>query len=288
MWVLFAGLSAVFAGATAILSKCGVKSTDSTAATAVRTSVVFVFAWLMAFIVGSVGSIVSISLKTAVFLALSGLATGASWLCYYKALQRGDVNKVVPIDKSSTVLVFILSLIFFEEKLTPFNGVGMTLTASGIFLMIEKKDAAKGSGRGWIVYAALSAVFAALTAILGKVGISGVESNLGTAIRTSVVLVVAWIMTAATGKTSALKSVPRKEWLFLILSGLATGASWLCYYKALQSGITSVVVAIDKCSVFITVAFSFIFLKERLSVKASIGLALMLLGTALMIVEIFV
>lgn len=300
MWVVFAGLSALFGGITAILSKCGIKKTDSTVATAIRTVVVFMFAWIMVAIVGSVPIVSTLSPKTIIFLVLSGLATGASWLCYYKALQKGNVNKVVPIDKSSTVLTFILALIFFDEALTWFKAFGMLLTAVGIFLMIEKKDikfenvevesgetAHKKHNFGWLVYAVLSAVFASATAILGKIGIDGVESNLGTALRTSVVLVFAWIMVFATGKTKTIKNINRKELIFILLSGLATGVSWLCYYKALQDGTVSVVVSVDKLSILITIAFSFILFKEKLSPKALKGLIIMILGTALMIVDNF-
>lgn len=284
MWIAFAFLSAAFAGVTSILAKCGIKKTDSNVATAIRTVVVLLFSWLMVFIVGSQNTITEIDTKTLVFLILSGLATGASWLCYFKALQLGDINKVVPIDKSSTIFTFILAAIFFSE-FTRVGAVGIALIAVGTFLMIEKKDVARKekSGKGWFLYALGSAVFASLTAILGKIGISGVESNLGTAIRTGVVLVMAWVMVFVTGKQKEIHKIEKKELGFICLSGLATGCSWLCYYKALQDGLASVVVPIDKLSILITVAFSFFVFKEKLSKKAALGLLLIVVGTLVMI-----
>ena len=282
MWVLFAFGSSVFAGLTSILAKCGIKKTDSNVATAVRTIVVLVFSWIMVFIVGSQGTLGSLSGRTLLFLGLSGLATGASWLCYYRALQIGDVNKVVPVDKSSTVLTIILAAIFLGEGLTPLKGLCAAVIGAGTYMMIEKKRETGGAARkgaGWFVYAALSAVFASLTAILGKIGITGVESNLGTALRTGVVLVMAWVVVFVTGKQKEVGSIPKKELGFVLLSGLATGASWLCYYKALQDGEASVVVPIDKLSILITVAFSYFVFKEKLTVKSGLGLALITAGT---------
>lgn len=230
MWIIFAFASAFFAGVTSILAKCGIRKTDSTVATAIRTIVVLAFSWLMVFVVGAQGQLRTLDGKTLLFLILSGLATGASWLCYFKALQLGDINKVVPIDKSSTILTILLALFFLHESVSPARAAGLLLLALGTFLMIEKKDAVakKGKGSSWFFYAVGSAVFASLTSILGKLGISGVESNLGTAIRTGVVLVMAWIMVFATGKQHALRRIPKKELRFICLSGLATGGSWLC------------------------------------------------------------
>ena len=284
MWILFAFGSALFAGLTAILAKCGIRKTDSTVATAIRTIVVLAFSWLMVFVVGSQGTISEISGKTLLFLVLSGLATGASWLCYFKALQLGDVNKVVPIDKSSTVLTILLAAILLREGVSLAKGIGVVLIAAGTFLMIEKKQSSGGSKSGaWLWYALGSAVFASLTAILGKVGISGVESNLGTAIRTGVVLVMSWVMVFVTGKQGELKAVPKNELGFICLSGLATGGSWLCYYKALQDGPASVVVPIDKLSILVTVAFSYIVFHEKLTKKSGLGLVLIVGGTLLML-----
>ncbi len=287
MWIAFAFLSALLAGVTSILAKCGIKKTDSNVATAIRTVVVLLFSWAMVFIVGSQSTITSIDSKTVVFLVLSGLATGASWLCYFRALQIGDINKVVPIDKSSTVLTFILAAILFSE-FTWLGAAGITLIAVGTFLMIEKKDLAtpKQKGGGWFLYAIGAAVFAALTAILGKIGIFGVESNLGTAIRTGVVLVMAWVMVFVTGKQKEIKKTEKKELGFICLSGLATGGSWLCYYKALQDGLVGVVVPIDKLSILVTVAFSFFVFKEKLTKKSTVGLLLIVLGTLTMIIKI--
>lgn len=274
-------MSAVFAGLTSILAKCGIRKTDSDVATAIRTFVVLIFSWVMVFVVGSADGIFEISAKSLLFLVLSGIATGASWICYFKALAIGDVNKVVPIDKSSTVLTVLLAIVIFGE--TANLGVklsGTVLLAVGIFLMIEKKKSdGNEQGKLWMVYAVLSAVFAALTSILAKVGISGVESNLGTAIRTAVVLIMAWIVVLAQGKQKQLSILDKKELLFIGLSGIATGASWLCYYYAIQNGIVSVVVPIDKMSIIISVAFSYIVFGEKLSKKAALGLALMVAGT---------
>ena len=285
MWILFAFGSALFAGLTSILAKCGIRKTDSTVATAIRTIVVLLFSWLMVFVVGSQGTIRDISGKTLLFLALSGLATGASWLCYFRALQLGDVNKVVPIDKSSTVLTILLAAIFLQEGVSLPKGIGIVLIAAGTFLMIEKKESSgETKSAAWLWYALGSAVFASLTAILGKVGISGVESNLGTAIRTGVVLVMSWVMVFVTGKQEELKSIPRNELGFICLSGLATGGSWLCYYKALQDGPASVVVPIDKLSILVTVLFSYLVFHEKLTAKSGLGLAGIVAGTLLMLV----
>ena len=288
MWIMFAFGSALFAGLTSILAKCGIKKTDSTAATAIRTIAVLAFSWLMVFIVGSQSEITSISLISWVFLILSGIATGASWLCYFKALSLGDINKVVPIDKSSTVLTIILALIFFGEEITPIKLAAIVLVAVGTFLMIQKRETKassgeKGKSAGWLIYALLSAVFASLTSILGKIGIDNVESNLGTAIRTAVVLLMAWMMVFITNKQSSVKQVDKKELCFILVSGVATGASWLCYYKALQDGPASVVVPIDKLSILVTVAFSYIVFKEKLSVKSLVGLIMIVVGTLMMI-----
>lgn len=287
MWIVFAFGSALFAGLTSILAKCGIKKTDSTVATAIRTIVVLFFSWLMVFIVGSEGEIGSITPHTLIFLVLSGLATGASWLCYFKALQLGDINKVVPIDKSSTVLTILLAAILLGEGITLYSGIGVALIAVGTFLMIEKKDVKSDipKNKRWIIYALGSAVFASLTAILGKIGISDVESNLGTAIRTGVVLVMSWIMVFITDKQNKIKVISKKELGFICLSGLATGGSWLCYYKALHDGPASVVVPIDKLSILVTILFSYIVFREKLSKKTAFGLVLTVGGTLLMLVK---
>lgn len=286
MWLLFAAGSAFFAGITAILAKCGIRNTDSTVATAVRTIVVLIMSMMMVLIVGSAGTIAGISGKTWLFLTLSGLATGASWLCYFRALQVGDVNKVVPVDKSSTVLAMLLALIFLHEEISLPRLIGLVAVACGIFLMIEKKESGtRAHGKGWLLFAVLSAVFAALTSILGKIGIDGVESNLGTAIRTAVVLVMAWVMVFVSGKAGEVRKIPRRELLFICLSGLATGASWLCYYKALQDGPASVVVPVDKLSILVSVLFSRAVFHEKLPKRAIIGLALLTAGTVIMAVN---
>ena len=287
MWVLFAFGSALFAGLTAVLAKCGIKKTDSDIATAIRTGVVLVFSWLMVFIAGSAGNITALSAETWLFLVLSGLATGASWLCYFRALQTGDVNKVVPIDKSSTVLTIILAFIFLGEKVTLLKAAAVVLIGAGTVLMIEKKDVSetKPGKKGWFIYAVLSAVFAAMTSILGKIGIDGVESNLGTAIRTAVVLVMAWLIVFLKGKKRQLSNIPKSELGFICLSGLATGGSWLCYYRALQDGLASVVVPIDKLSILVSVGFSAVVFKERLSKKSAAGLLLIVAGTLMILIK---
>lgn len=285
MWLIFAIGSAFFAGITAILAKCGIKQTDSTVATAVRTVVVLLMSIMMVLIAGSAGTITQVSGKTWLFLVLSGLATGGSWLCYFKALQIGNVNKVVPVDKSSTVLAMLLALIFLHEEISLTKCIGIVAVSAGIFLMIEKKQASEERhGAGWLPFAVMSAVFAALTSILGKIGIDGVESNLGTSIRTAVVLVMAWLMVIVTRKTHEVRKIPPKEFLFICLSGLATGASWLCYYKALQDGPASVVVPVDKLSILVTVLFSWVVFHEKLSVRSLIGLVVLTAGTLIMLI----
>ena len=280
MWVLFAFLSAFFAGMTSILAKCGIKKTDSNVATFIRTLVVLPLSLLMAVIVNPNFSLGAVSTKTLVFLVLSGLSTGASWLCYFRALSKGDINKVVPIDKSSTVLTIILAVVFLGERVTVYKTLGVVFIAIGTLLMIEKKDTEKKSeGEGWLIYALLSAFFASLTTILGKIGIEGVESNLGTAIRTAVVIVMSFIMVAFTGKTGEIKKIDKKELGFILLS-----ASWLCYYKALQDGEAGIVVPIDKLSILVTIAFSYIVFKERLSKKAMLGLVMIVFGTLVLLV----
>lgn len=284
MWLTAAVFSAVFAALTAILAKCGIRKTDSDVATAIRTAVVLVFSWIMVFISGSAGSISQLSAKSLIFLTLSGIATGASWICYFKALSLGDVNKVVPIDKSSTVLTVLLAIICFgETEHLAVKLIGTALLGVGTLLMVEKKQIENSaSGKGYLLYAVGSAVFAAATSILAKVGISGVESNLATAIRTAVVLVMAWLTVIIKGKLPQLKTLDKKELGFIALSGLATGGSWLCYYYAIQNGVVSVVVPIDKMSLLPTVIFSYFVFKEKLSKKATLGLTLMLAGTLAM------
>ncbi len=287
MWIVFAFASALFAGLTSILAKCGIRKTDSNVATAIRTIVVLIFSWIMVFLVGAQSEIGALSTKTWIFLILSGLATGASWLCYFRALQLGDVNKVVPIDKSSTILTILLAFLFLHEEITGLKLVCVILIGAGTFLMITKKenaDAGEKSGKSWLLYAVLSAVFAAATSILGKVGMQGISSNLGTAIRTVVVLIMAWIVVFVTGKQGTIRKIEKRELTFICLSGIVTGASWLCYYKALQDGLASVVVPIDKLSILVSIAFSYLVFHEKLSKKALFGLVLIVAGTLLMLV----
>ena len=286
MWLGFAIGSAFFAGITSILAKCGIKKTDSDVATAIRTIVVLAFSWLMVFIVGSQSELKSLSAKSVLFLILSGLATGASWLCYFRALQLGDVNKVVPIDKFSTVLTIILAFILLGEPVSIYKIVGMAGIAIGTWLMIQKKERTeqKKEGGSWLIYAILSAVFASLTSILGKIGVTGIDSNLGTAIRTVVVLIMAWVVVFVTKKHGTIHNTDKKELFFIILSGFATGASWLCYYRALQSGPASLIVPIDKLSIVVAIAFSWVVFKEKLSKRAFAGLVCIVGGTLIMLV----
>lgn len=286
MWMIAAIGSAFFSGLTSILAKCGIQKTDSSIATGIRTVVILFFSWIMVFLVGSQSTISELSAKTWVFLILSGLATGASWLCYFRALQLGNINKVVPIDKSSTILTMLLAMIFLHEGITWMSGAAILLIGIGTFLMIQKKEETSNpipERKTWLFYAVLSAVFASLTSILGKIGIENVESNLGTAIRTGVVLIMAWIVIFVTGKRHKVREVSKKELGFICLSGIATGGAWLCYYKALQDGLASVVVPIDKLSILVTIAFSYLVFKEKLSKKSAIGLVLIVVGTLLMV-----
>lgn len=281
MWILFAFGSALFAGLTSILAKCGIKNTDSNVATALRTIVVLIFSWIMVFITGSHNTLSDISSKTLIFLILSGISTGASWLCYFRALQIGDVNKVTTIDKSSTILTMLMAFILLGEEITLIKGIAMILIGVGTYLMITKKEnvVVNNKNNTWLIYALGSAIFASLTSILGKIGIEGVDSTLGTAIRTIVVLIMAWIVVFVTKKQNAIKDIDKNSWIFLVLSGLATGGSWLCYYKALQTGPASVVVPIDKLSILVTIAFSYIIFKEKLNKKSTLGLLLIIIGT---------
>lgn len=286
MWILYAFGSAVFAGLTSILAKCGIKNTDSNVATAIRTIIVLIFSWMMVFLAGAQSGLAAVDPKTWIFLIMSGLATGGSWLCYFRALQIGDINKVVPIDKSSTVLTIVLAFIFLHEQVSLLKLVCVILIAIGTFMMIQKKENVKvkeSNSKAWLFYAVLSAVFASLTSILGKVGIENINSNLGTAIRTCVVLVMAWIVVFVTGKQKTIREISGRELGFICLSGLATGGSWLCYYKALQDGLASVVVPIDKLSILVTIAFSYLVFHEKLTRKSAIGLVLIVVGTLLMI-----
>ncbi len=276
MWLIYALISSFFAGITSILAKCGINKTDSTVATALRTIVVCIFSWLL------VKDITNIETKTLVFLILSGLSTGASWLCYFKALQLGDINKVVPIDKSSIVLTIVLASMFLNEGISLIKFISIILIGMGTLLMIDKKDNSnKSNNKEWLIYACLSALFASLTSIFGKIGITNIDSNYDSAIRTTVVLIMSWVMVLITGKSSKLK-VDKKEIIFIVLSGFATGISWLAYYKALQVGPLSIIAPIDKLSILVTIIFSYFVFKEKLSFKALLGLVLIVIGTLLL------
>lgn len=282
MWILFAFGSALFAGLTAILAKVGIKNTDSNVATALRTIVVLLFSWIMVILSGSYSDIGNLTSKAWTFLVLSGLSTGASWLCYFRALQIGDINKVTPIDKSSTIITMILAGIFLGEGFSVIKCFAIAAIGVGTYLMIQRKTVTtklQTKKRSWMFYAFASAVFASLTSILGKIGIEGIDSTLGTAIRTVVVLIMAWLVVFITKRQNTIKDIDSKSWLFLILSGFATGASWLCYYRALQTGEASIVVPIDKLSLLITIAFSYFIFHERLTRKAMIGLVCIVVGT---------
>ena len=281
MWIIFAFGSALFAGLTSILAKCGIKNTDSNVATALRTIIVLIFSWIMVFISKSQSTLYNINTKTLIFLILSGIATGASWLCYFKALQIGDVNKVTPIDKSSTILTMLMAFIFLGEEITFIKGISMILIGIGTYLMIIKKEnvTVENKSNAWLIYALGSAIFASLTSILGKVGIENIDSSLGTAIRTIVVLIMAWIVVKKKKKQNTIRDIDKNSWIFLFLSGIATGGSWLCYYRALQMGPASIVVPIDKLSILVTIVFSYIVFKEKLNKKSALGLLLIVIGT---------
>ena len=285
MYLVFACLSALFAGLTSILAKCGIRKTNSDFATALRTIIVLLFAWVMVWITGAQSGLRDISTKTAVFLVLSGLATGASWLCYFRALQLGDVNKVVPVDKSSTILTILFSIVILHETGDlAVRLAGTVLIGLGTWLMIEKRGSEEKQTQGaWLLFAVLSAVFAALTSVLGKIGIEDIDSNLGTALRTCVVLVMAWIVVAVKPGGRAKYATTGRELCFIALSGLATGASWLCYYRALQLGDVSIVAPIDKLSILVSIAFSAVVFHERLTKRAAVGLALIVVGTVGMV-----
>ena len=284
MWIIASILSALFAGITAILSKCGVKDTNSDVATAVRTSVVLIFAWIIVLITGAYTTLPDISIRSWIFLILSGLATGASWICYFKALSLGEVSKVAAVDKSSVVLSVLFAIILFadEREVWWLKLIFLAIIAVGTYLMTDIK---RGDGREkltWLIFALLSAVGAAATSILAKIGIENVDSNLGTAIRTCVVLVLAWLIVFGRKETKFVKEIKGKQVVFLVLSGITTGASWLCYYYAIQQGQVSVVVPIDKMSILITALFSLFVFKEKLSIKGWIGLLLLTIGTVCM------
>lgn len=286
MWLIAACFSAVFAGLTSILAKCGIRKTDSDTAMAIRTGVVLIFSMLMVLLVGSQNQLPEIGARSWLFLILSGLATGASWICYFKALSMADVNKVAPIDKSSIIMTLIFAMLFLgETNQLLIKLICTALIGGGTLLMIDRTDHnCKNCRPGWRIYAVLAAVFAALTSILAKVGITGVESNLATTIRTAVILVMAWAIVIGKKRLGELSGIDHKELFFIFLSGLATGASWLCYYYAIQNGDISIVVPIDKMSILLTVIFSGVFLKERMTKKALSGLALMCAGTLIMAV----
>lgn len=278
MWILFAVGSAFFAGATSVLAKAGIQSVSSDFATAFRTGVVLIFSWLMVFVVGCQSAVSTITPRALVFLALSGAATGLSWLCYFKALSIGNLSKVVAVDKSSTFLTILLALLFFHEPFHWLTGLGIAVMIAGTALMLEKGDAKKGE-KGWLFYAAGSAVFAALQSILGKVGVEDMDSTLATALRTVVVLIFAWAIVLGKKEGGDWKKMTHRDAVFLVLSGITTGASWLCYYRALQTGRASVVVPIDKCSMLFAVALSAIFLKEKQTRRSLLALALVVAGT---------
>ena len=286
MWLILAVCSALFAGLTSILAKCGLRRVDSTVATAYRTFVALIFAWALVAICGTYSGLDSIDSQSWVFLILSGLATGASWLCYFRALQIGNVNKVVPVDKSSTVIAIVLAVIILGETTTALGTIGVALILVGTMLMIERKDVEEvnDTRSSWLFFAIGSAVFAALTSILGKMGMEGIDSNLGTAIRTVVVLIMSWVMVFVSHKQDSLKGIDQKDVGFIVLSGLATGISWMCFFAALQQGPASIIVPIDKLSILVAIAFSYLVFGERLSKKGIIGLTAIVAGTLMMLI----
>lgn len=289
MWLILAFLSAVFAAMSTVLAKLGEKDIDSTFATFLRTGVVLVFSWMIVFMTGTVSQIGQIEKSAWIFLVLSGLATGGSWLCYFRALQLGNAGSVAAVDKTSTVLTVILAFIIFDEKVTAVRIGAIVLMLAGALLVAydggkNRNSDNKSVKRQWILYAALSAVFAALTSVLAKLGIKGLDSNLATAVRTVVVLAMSGMMIPIKSRGKQLAVPKGKQALTLVLSGVATGGSWLCYFNALQTGQASVVVPVDKLSIVLIAVFSRLFLKEKLSAYTVAGLAAVTVGTLLMLV----
>jgi len=287
MWIFYAFFAAIFAGITSIFGKIGIKKTDSHVAIAIRTVIILIFSWSIVFLGGVEAELVDISKKSLIFLILSGCTTGGAWICYFKALQLGDINKVVPIDKSSTILTMILAFILLSESITVYMFVGMILIGIGTFLMLQREDGAKKAVKGskWFLYAVLSAVFSSLTAILGKIGVENVNANLATAIRTVVILVLAWGIVFGLKKQKEVKTIDKVSWLFIILSGFTTGLSWIFYYQALKDGQASIVAPIDKMSILVSIGFAYFVFKERLSKKAFIGLVLLTSGTFILLIR---
>lgn len=283
MWLLFAFLSAFFAGATSVLAKVGIKNISSDFATAFRTVIVLIFSWLMVFVAGSQNEISKITPTSLIFLVLSGCATGLSWIFYFKALSIGTVSKVVAVDKSSTFITILIAVIFLGEPFGPLTAAGVIIMIIGTVMMLRKGDTKNGEKKGWLLYALLSAVFASLQSILGKIGVEDIESNLATAIRTAVVLIFAWAIVIGKKEIGDFKIMSKKECVFLVLSGVTTGASWLCYYKALQTGRASVVVPVDKLSILVAVILSWLFLKEKQTKKSILALFLILCGTLMLV-----
>jgi bacterial/archaeal transporter family protein len=289
MSIILALLAALFASFTAILAKIGIEDVDSNLATAVRTIVVVIMAYLMVVITGQTGNIMAVSAKSFIFLVLSGLTTGLSWLAFFKAIQIGDVSKVVPIDKASVVLTILLSFLVLREPATMPVVAGGVIISIGTFVLIGKDKKKKTqrkkvfNTKSYIFLAIMSAVFAALTNILAKIGIEDVDSNVATFIRTVVIILFAWGIVFFQGTVKELKKISKKSYIFLILSGAATGFSWLCYFAALAIGKVSIVNPIDKFSVVLTMILSFIILKEKPTKSTVTGAVLITIGTALLI-----
>lgn len=287
MSIVLAILAAVFAALTSILAKIGIKNVDSNLATAIRTIVVVIMALIVVLITGQFHAVFDVEGQALIFIVLSGITTGLSWLFFFKALQIGDVSKVVSIDKSSIVMTIILSFIILQEPTTPLVIAGGVIIAIGTFLLIGKNNSGKKEkfSQSYIFLAILGAVFAALTSILAKIGINNeVDSNVATFIRTIVIIIFAWAIVFFQGTVKQMKDITKKSYLFLGLSGMATGFSWLCYFAAIAIGKVSVVAPIDKFSVVITIILSFFILKEKPTRNTMFGAIVITVGTVLLIV----
>lgn len=282
MWIINAFLSAIFAGMTSILSKMGLEDISSHYVTALRTSVVLVFTWVMYYVTGS--SMQGINSYNFMFIVLSGFATGASWLCYYRALSLADVSQVVPIDKLSTFLTMIFAFVIFHEEVTWVKVVCIFMMFIGTYLMQKRPQKELNHDKRWLIYAFLSAIFASLTAILAKIGIENVDSQTVTALRTIVVVIMAWIVVFVTKSYSPIALLNKKQLKAIFFSALATGLSWLCYFAALKEGPASIVVPIDKLSIVISILFAYFVLNEKQSIKTILGLICIVISTLLLLI----
>ena len=250
MWIVVAVLSALFAGLTAVLSKGGNEKANSDVVIALRISVIFVCSWIIVFAMGAYKAIATMSANALISIILSGISTGACWICYFKALSIGDASKVAAVDKSSVALSVLLAIIIFpdERSLWWIKLICLVVIIMGTALMTDiKRDDGKRK-IAWLIFALLSAVFSTATSLLGKIGTQDVDSNAATALRTCVILVMAWLIVFCKRETKYIKELKGKEIFFLILSGITTTANWFCYYYAIQKGQVSIDAAVSPVS----------------------------------------